>query len=183
MQHKKVIQRLAHFFCFACFCISDLQHARMHPVVTKGAIIRCFRLGSFVFMMRKHQVRAAPVNIERQTQILVAHGRALNVPTGAPFPPRGIPRRLTWFRGFPQRKIKRVTLSVFKTLSCGTKLTMSRFHVIYIAPRKLSVRRIRAHRKVHITLYLVGVSFFNERAYQLNHLINFFGSFRTHRGI
>src|SRR5579885_1610858 len=56
------------------------QKAHVHPVVRERLARRSFRLRDFVLVMRKDQVLAAEMDVERIAQILHRHGRALDVP-------------------------------------------------------------------------------------------------------
>ena len=45
-------------------------------------VMRAFALGDFVFVMGKHQVDAAAVDVEGLAEQSLAHRRAFNVPAG-----------------------------------------------------------------------------------------------------
>src|SRR5690242_21531484 len=73
-------------------------------------------LGDLVLVMREDEVDAAGVDVERVSQQVDRHRRALEVPTGAPASPRRIPRGSSRLvirrRGFPEREVLRVLLGV-----------------------------------------------------------------------
>ena len=96
----------------------------MHPVVGQRATKSAFSLRDFVFVMRKLQIRAAAMDIERQSQEGFTHGRALNMPARTSPAIRRIPARVGWFvllGGFPQDKIKWISLggSDSHTFACA----------------------------------------------------------------
>ena len=61
-------------------------------------------------MMRKDQIDAPAVNIELVTQMLIAHGRALDVPTGPAASPGAAPSRGFQIGWLPQHKVLSVLL-------------------------------------------------------------------------
>ena len=61
----------------------------MHPDFRiASARMRAAALRDFIFMMWKHQIRAAAMNIEIITEIFRTHRRAFNMPARTPFAPR-----------------------------------------------------------------------------------------------
>ena len=77
------------------------------PHIT-GIIAGAATLGSFVFVMRKGEVRAAAVNVDGIAQMFFHHGRAFDMPTGPSTPPGAIPTGLACSRGLPQYKVFRI---------------------------------------------------------------------------
>ncbi len=67
---------------------SDANEAVVHPVIDKGALVRPFRLGDFVLVVRKLQVLPTPVDVEMLPEQLRTHRRTLDVPARAPLTPR-----------------------------------------------------------------------------------------------
>src|SRR5712664_2250256 len=62
-------------------------------------------LRDFVFMMRKRQVDATRVNVQRVSQIFHGHRGALDVPARPAGPDWRFPEVLTGLRRFPQGEI------------------------------------------------------------------------------
>src|SRR3989338_5258821 len=85
----------------------DGQQAVVAPAAGEGFAGR-LRLGDLVFMMGKHQIDPASVEVKGVTEILRAHRRAFDVPAGPPLAPRALPRGLAWFGRLPQGEIQRV---------------------------------------------------------------------------
>ncbi len=92
---EKIAQGLGHFF------VVHAHEAVMHPIVHKGMVMRAFGLRDFVFMVRELQILPTAVNIELRAEIMLAHHRAFNVPTGTALTPRRIPGWLTRFCSLP----------------------------------------------------------------------------------
>ena len=55
----------------------------VHPIAHEGLSRRPFALSNFIFVVRKRQIDAAGVNIQRLAKILHGHRGAFNVPTRA----------------------------------------------------------------------------------------------------
>ena len=68
-----------------------LQVLRVQPVARERLPGRTLALGDLVFVVRKDQVDAAGVNVERLSEVLHAHRGALDVPAGTSRPQRGFP--------------------------------------------------------------------------------------------
>ncbi len=173
-QKQEVAQRLRHLL------VVDLQHAAVDPVVGEGAAACRLGLGALVFVMRESQVGAAAVDVERQAQVFLRHGRALDVPTGAALAPGAFPRRLAGLRGLPKGEIKRVALAVFQALAVGAQLAVAAFHLVHVAVGKLAVLVVGAHGEVHVALHGVRMAFFDELFHQSDHLVDLLGGARTH---
>ena len=58
----------------------------MHPIARERLTGSRFRLRNLVFVMRKDQVLAAKMDIQRVAEILHRHSGAFNVPARAPRP-------------------------------------------------------------------------------------------------
>ena len=101
---KKIAQGFGHFL------IVDADKAVVQPVANKGFAGRALGLGYLVFVVRKGEVGAAAMNIERIAQAAGGHCRALDVPAGTPLAPGGSPGGFARFGGFPQHEIQRLTL-------------------------------------------------------------------------
>src|SRR5690625_3265314 len=86
----------------------------MHPVIGHGATKSTFRLGNFVFVVRKFKVWATTMNIERHAQQFVTHGRTLDVPTRTALTVRRRPFAIVGLARlccFPKYKIEWVLLA------------------------------------------------------------------------
>ncbi len=57
------------------------------------AVMGAFALGDLVFVMGKHQIDAAAMDVERLAQIFLRHGRAFDVPAGPAAAPGRFPAR------------------------------------------------------------------------------------------
>jgi hypothetical protein len=61
----------------------------VHPVARERAFaVGALRLRDLVLVVRKDEVLAAGVDVERRAQVRDGHGRALDVPAGTAFSPR-----------------------------------------------------------------------------------------------
>src|SRR5512133_2222730 len=69
-------------------------------------------LRDLVFVMREDEVHATGVHREPVSEVVPAHGRALDVPPRPSAPPRAIPAPFVACRAFPKREIERVALRV-----------------------------------------------------------------------
>ena len=173
-KEQEVAQRLRHLL------VVDLQHPAMDPIVGEGAATCGLGLGALVFMVRKGQVGAAAMDIERQAQVLLRHSRALDMPTGTPLPPGAFPRGLAGFGGLPQGEVERVALAVFQALAVGAQFAVAAFHLVHVAVGKLAVLIVGAHGEVHIALHGVRVATLDELFDQRDHLVDLLGGTRTH---
>src|SRR5260370_16912632 len=80
-----------------------------HELFSGGA----FALGDLVFVMRKHQIDSARVQIESLAEILHRHRGAFNVPTRTPAADGCFPSRFSLFpRSFPHTQIPPSFLSI-----------------------------------------------------------------------
>ena len=102
---KEITQRFRHFLAF------DLQHFVVQPNICKPTIRhRATTLCKLVFMMWKHQVVAASMNVKARSQQFIRHCRAFDVPARPAIAPRTVPPRRHRIRRLPQHKIHRVAL-------------------------------------------------------------------------
>src|SRR5262245_58301266 len=83
----------------------------VHPEIDEALAARTLALRDFVFVMRKDEILAAAVQIERGPAVLHAHRRALDVPARAAGAPGARPGGLARLRRLPQREIERVVLA------------------------------------------------------------------------
>jgi len=73
----------------------------MHPVAGKGLVGHALALRDLVFVVRKHQVFAAGVQVKAVAQKLHGHGRALDVPSRPAAANGCIPGGLAGLGGLP----------------------------------------------------------------------------------
>src|ERR1051326_2101047 len=85
----------------------------MHPKQRKHLARELLGLSDFVFVVRKDQVLAAKMDVERLPEILHRHGGALNVPPWAAGANFGVPKRLAGFGRFPECEVAGIVLVVF----------------------------------------------------------------------
>src|SRR5690606_18244695 len=88
-----------------------LHQPIVHPVLRLRLAMAAFALRDFVLMMREDEVEPAAVDVERFSEELTAHGRALDVPAGAALSPGTFPRGLAGLGPFPEREIGGGTLT------------------------------------------------------------------------
>src|SRR4051812_43159256 len=103
---EEVAQRLGHLL------LVDAHKAVVHPVLGERRAVRALGLRDLVFVVRELQILAAAVNIEALAEEAAAHSRALDVPSGAPWPPSRRPVRLLWLGAFPKHEIEWIFLAV-----------------------------------------------------------------------
>src|SRR5690554_4242339 len=97
---EKVAKRLGHLF------LIHSDGACVHPGIHKPVPGGALGLSNFVFVVGKHQVGPATMNIKGITETVCRHGRALNMPTRPTITPRRRPAYFTLTGCFPQRKIR-----------------------------------------------------------------------------
>ena len=111
---QDIADRLRHLLAL------DLDEAVMHPDIDEGlAVMGADALGDLVLVMGKDQVDTAAVDIEMRTQMLFAHGRALDMPSRAAATPGTVPSRLIRARRLPQDEIAGRFL-IGRNLDAGT---------------------------------------------------------------
>src|SRR5665647_798927 len=76
---------LTHFFSIHCY------HIIVHPVFCRRSMIANGTLCYLTFMVRKHQVHSATMNIKPCSQIFCSHGRTFYMPTRETFYPWAFP--------------------------------------------------------------------------------------------
>src|SRR5689334_24521722 len=91
----------SHFLAF------HQQMLGVQPIAREGLARGGFTLRNFVFVMRKREIDAASVNIQRFAEIFHGHGGALDVPAGAAGADSSFPEMLAGLRRFPEGKIAR----------------------------------------------------------------------------
>ncbi len=82
----------------------------MHPIGGKGLSISRLALGDLILMVREDQVLPACMDIDLIAQILLRHDRTLDMPSGTPLAPGGLPVRLPLLLRLPEHEIIGVLL-------------------------------------------------------------------------
>ena len=139
----EIAKRLGHFLSI------HHQGTAMHPVVGQCAAKRALSLGDFIFMMGKLEVRSATMDVQRNTQERLAHGRALDMPARATPSVRRIPPGVERFRilcGFPKHEVQRIALGGVHRhpLTCAK--------IIQRLSRELAIAVKRADSEIHIPI-------------------------------
>src|SRR3954449_2969754 len=79
VNRDEVAERFRHLLAL------DLQEAVMHPVVRHALPVEgAAGLRDLVLVMRKYEIDAAAMDVEVLAEMLPGHGRALDMPAGAP---------------------------------------------------------------------------------------------------
>ena len=76
LERDEVAERLAHLLTV------DRNHIVVNPILGRVVAERRRRLRDLAFVMRKHQVHTAAVDVEPLAQVFGAHGRTLHEPAG-----------------------------------------------------------------------------------------------------
>ena len=151
VERDKIAEALAHLLTI------DGYHVVVHPVVHRFVSECRHALRNLAFVVRKHQIHAAAVNVELLTEIFRSHGRALQMPAGKALAPRTWPVHNVFGRGlFPQRKIH---AAAFLLLS--VEFARGRELLVDIAPRKSAVvvfLVVFFHIEIDRPVALVGVA-------------------------
>src|SRR6266478_2650057 len=103
---QRVAERLRHLV------LAHVHEAVVHPVAGEGLVRHRLRLGDLALVVRKDEVLAAAVDVERLAEIAHGHRRALDVPARPPRAPWTRPRRLVGLGHLPQREVAGVTLAL-----------------------------------------------------------------------
>src|SRR4029450_14006696 len=101
----------------------DHQVLDVHPEARELASRRSLALRDLVLVMRKNQVDATCVDVDRRfTEQAERHRGTLEMPAGAAGANPRVPGRLTIFRGFPQDEVAGVLLVVLVRIDAGARL-------------------------------------------------------------
>lgn len=141
-----------------------LYETVMKPVLRKRFSCCGFRLGDFVFVMRKDEVFSSSMYLEIRSQVFHAHDRTFYVPAGSTFSPRAAPRRLAGFGFLPESEIERVILLLVHVYSHALK------HVVERSSRKGSVIAEFPDEKKDVSAGAVGKSLFHYLLYHGDYL-------------
>src|SRR5690606_14735446 len=137
---------------------------------------RAFGLGDFVFVVRKLQVRAAPMDVQGQAQQRVAHGRTLDVPAGASQPVGRLPFGVFGLVGLgrlPEHDVQRVALGR------GHRHALAGAQVVERLARELAVAFEAGHGIVDVAVVgTIGQAFFFQAADDVEHLPDILGGAR-----
>ena len=160
----EVAERLGHFFGI------DLHEAVVHPDVSEGLAERGLGLGDFVLVVGEDEVKPAAVDVQRQGDVLLAHGRALDVPAGASLAPRAFPVGFAGLGAFPEGEVQRVFLFVAgHDARAGTQ-------VVGRAAGQLAVAGEGAHAEIHVAGRRgVGLAVGDEALGEVEHFLNVLG--------
>src|SRR5438552_4441488 len=131
---------------------------------------RSLGLRDLILVMRKDEIGAAAVNVQRLTKEIDCHRRALEVPTRTAAPPWRVPRRLRafvlWFCRFPEREVLRV---LFGIVVLGYPRAGSDLPPIEL--REFAVRRKAIDREVdRVVLCLICDAPFDKLRNESHHL-------------
>ncbi len=109
-------------------------------------------------MVGEDQVGAAAVDVEADTEQLLRHRRALDVPARPPLPPGRRPLRvLALLVGLPEGEVERVVLAL------GALDALALVHAVHLAVREPSVLIIGSHAEVHVAVDGVGMLAVDQR--------------------
>ena len=107
MRENDIAERFGHLFALYGY------KAVMHPDFGKSRKIVFLpvcaaALRNFILMMREFQICAAAVNVKRQAEMFLRHGRTFDMPARATTAPWAVPARFISIRWFPENKIGRI---------------------------------------------------------------------------
>ena len=134
------------------------------------------RLGDLVFMVGKHQIDAAAVNVEHFAEMFPRHGRAFDMPAGPAAAPGRFPARLFVLRRFPEHEIH-VALLIGRDIDTGAGN-----HFVERAARQAAVVGHGGHREQHMAVGRIGVAAGDQLLDDGDHLGDMFGGARLHVG-
>ena len=98
---------------FDIFCVVDDQVLDVHPEARERLAGRALALRDLVLVMRKDQIDAAGVDVDRRlAEQPQRHRRALEMPAGPPGRIDDVPGRLARLGRLPQHEVARVVLRV-----------------------------------------------------------------------
>ena len=119
-------------------------------------------------MVRKDQVGAAAMDVERLAEIAPRHRAALDVPAGPAAAPRTVPSRQIGRRRLPQHEVAGIAL-VGRHVDprAGQQLVRA-------ASRQMSIRLETRHREQHMALRRIGMAGGDQPLDDLDHLRDVF---------
>ena len=166
-QREVIPQRLRHLLAF------HHQELGVQPEAREWLSGERFRLRDFVLMMRKDQVDAARVDIQRLAQILNGHHGAFDVPAGPAAADLLVPENFALLGRFPQREIARVRLFVLVHVDARAGADAAE-----IVVRQLAIFRKRGDAEVDGAVARVSVAARREALDGLRHFVNVLGGRR-----
>ena len=115
-QRVEITQGFRHLFAV------HAQVGAMEPCMHKGLARGALRLGYFIFMVRKHVVDAACMNVEALPQVFHGHGRTLDMPARAAATPWGIPPyiAIVLIPGLPDGEVANCILLILVVRNANT---------------------------------------------------------------
>ena len=139
----------------------------MQPVAHKRLARGRFALRDFVFVVRKRQVNAARVDIQRFAKIFHGHRGALDVPAGTPRADGRFPEMLAGLGRLPQREIARVFLVVAIVIHARSRLYAGQVDL-----GELAVVREFRDAEIDRALARVGVGILLQPLDQRHHVVD-----------
>ena len=142
IQRDEIAFRLRHLFI-----VLHLQKFSVQPAIAPLMSQISLALGNFVFMVYRHMVNTAAVNIQMRPQMFYRHRRAFDMPARITAPPFGIPLQNLIFkfgRCKPQHKIRFIAL-IFISFHPRAML-----QIIAFLPRQAAVSRKFGRVKINI---------------------------------
>src|ERR1017187_4155696 len=161
---------------------SDISHRLRHFVMIHQEMfgmepiahewLSSCRLGlrDFVLMMRKHQIDAPAVDVERVAEILHGHCGALDMPAWASGSDRRFPKMFAGLGRLPQCEVAHIVLIVAIYVHASTGL-----HAGHIDFREFAVRGKFRDAKVDRAIAGVRESLFGEALDEPYHILDVFG--------
>ena len=124
-------------------------------------------------MVRECKVLSAAVDVYRVTEVLLGHGRALDVPARSSHAPWGLPCDLRLFlAGLPQSKVQRILLDFADSDPCAA------LEVIDVLSGQLAVFFELSCRIVDIAVSFISITLVDQRLYKVDDLRNVLGNLR-----
>ena len=137
----------------------------MQPIANERFSRGALTLRDLVFVVRKDQINAAGVNVERLPQVLHAHRRALDVPAGPSRAQRRFPGLLPGFARLPESEVSGIVLAVFIDIDPRARLQAADIEV-----GQRPIARKARDPIVGRAVRNVGVPIFGEPFDQRHHL-------------
>ena len=150
-ESDEIAQRFAHLGAV------DGDHVVVHPVADSGGVVVSHGLSYLAFVVGELEVHTATVDVELLTEVLLAHGRALKVPSRETFAPgRGPVHDMLGGCFLPEGEVGGVTL-----FGLTVKLARSGQQLVDVTTGELAVAIVGVelgHVEVHRTVADVGIA-------------------------
>ena len=160
---EEVVQGLTHLFGV------DRNEPVVQPVFNHRLFARKgFGLGDFIFMMRENEVTAAAVEVKGIAEVLMAHGRAFDVPARTAFAPGAVPCRFARFSTLPEGKVHGIVFTVVN-FDAGAG-----FHVVEAAAAQFTVVVKFFNAVIDVVVDDVGIALIDEALYHFDDVIHVF---------